>query len=147
MFRKFLSFVLAGLLINAASAAPVFADTQQEKAARMTQKVRDAILKIGTGVNARVAVKLQNKAKLKGYVHQAGEENFLIVDVKTGEATTVAYSEVKQMKGENRSAGRRVSVGGRNPWSLREALIGAAVVGAVIAVPILILVSVDPNKT
>ena len=51
------------------------------------------------GKGALVRVKLRDGTKLAGYVSEANENSFVIVDSKTGAATNVPYPQVKQVKG------------------------------------------------
>ncbi|MDQ5846081.1 MAG: hypothetical protein M3539_12400 [Acidobacteriota bacterium] len=46
----------------------------------------------------RVTVKLNDGAKLKGYISAAGEDSFTLTDSKTGQTRTLAYSDVAQVK-------------------------------------------------
>ena len=111
MFKSMLSLSLITLLITCVGVKAVYADSKEEKQARFTEKVKAGIAKLGTGEPARVKVKLTNKTKLKGYISEAGDEDFVVVDVKTGAATRVAYAEVQQVKGNNLSTGAKVAIG------------------------------------
>lgn len=111
MFRKLLSLALIGLLINMVSIRSVYAGVKEEKQARFVEQVKESIAKLGTGANARVEVKLRDKTKLKGYVSKAGEDGFVVVDAKTGAATTVMYPQVKQVKGNNLSTSIKIAIG------------------------------------
>lgn len=113
MLKKILSLALAGSLMAAASARPVSAValTKAEKEARFAEKVRAGIAQLGTGTEARVEVKLRDKTKLKGYIGEAGAEQFTVVDAKTGAATVVAYPQVKQVTGNNLSKGAKIAIG------------------------------------
>jgi hypothetical protein len=102
--------MLAMLLIHVGLAQSVAAGTNPEKEAKFAEKVKAGIAKLGTGTEARVEVKLKDKRKLKGYVSEAGTDSFTIVDEKTGEATKVAYSNAKQVKGNNLSKGVGVAI-------------------------------------
>ena len=110
MLKKFLSLALVGLLINMVSVSPVYAASKEAKQARFAEQVKKGVLKLGTGTDARVEVKLRDKTKLKGYIGEAGEDGFIVVDAKMGVATTVAYQQVKQVKGHNLSSGQRVAL-------------------------------------
>jgi hypothetical protein len=111
MNRRYLSLVLAALLVNAASAATAFAKTKPADEAVFAEKVRAHILKLGTGEASRVRVKLRDKSKLEGYVSEAGAESFTVVDAKTGAPTVVAYAQVAQAKGNNLSTGAKIAIG------------------------------------
>lgn len=104
MFKKILSFALIVSLLNIVGVSSAYAaDSEEEKEARFTENVKAGIAKLGTGKDARIEVKLKDRKKLKGYISEAGEENFVIVDEKTKISTTVAYPHVKQLKGKNLS--------------------------------------------
>ena len=111
MLKKFLSLALAALLINMVSVSPVYAGSKEEKEALFAEQVKMGVLKLGTGPDARVEVKLRDKTKLKGYISEAGECSFVVVDAKTSVATTVAYPQVKQVKGNNLGTRARIAIG------------------------------------
>src|SRR5262245_17022043 len=111
MYIKTTALVLVALLLNITSPPRAFAGTSPEKEARFAEKVKTEIAKLGTGRDARVEVKLRDKTKLKGHISEVGDESFAVVDVKTGAATTVSYSQVKQVKGNNLSTGAAIAIG------------------------------------
>ena len=110
MFRKVLSFVLVALVLNAVWVSPAYANQGQDKDARLIEKVKENIRKLGIGTEARVEVKLLDNRKLKGYIKEVGEDSFVVVDEKTGAVTTVDYSKVKQVKGRNRLTAAKVGL-------------------------------------
>ena len=109
MLKKVLSLVLTGLLINMAAVTSSYARSQDEQA-RNIEKVKESVRKLGVGAEARVEVKLHDGRKLKGYIQEAGEDNFTLIDSKDGTVTTVAYSQVKQLQGRNRSTAAKVGI-------------------------------------
>lgn len=111
MFKKVLSVALVGFLFGVSGLGPVYASSKEEKATRLEEKVKAGISKLGTGSDARVEVKLRDKTKLKGYVSEAGEDNFVVVDEKTGASSTVPYVQVKQVKGNNLSTAAEIAIG------------------------------------
>lgn len=111
MFRKSLSVVLAGLVIQLACAYPAFAKTESKKEIERAEKVRAGVARLGTGPDARVKMKLRDKTKLEGYISEAGDEQFSVTDAKTGVSTAVEYSQVKQIKGNNLSTGAKIAIG------------------------------------
>ena len=112
MYKRVLSFALAGLLIHCAGwVAPAGAATKEEKRARFAEKVKTGVATLGTGEAARVRVKLRDKTKLEGYVGEAGATDFVVVDAKTGAATRVAYAQVRGVQGNNLSTGAKVAIG------------------------------------
>lgn len=126
MLKKFLSFLLAALLIQLALVTPASAKSGEgdKQEARRAEKVKAGIAKLGVGEMARVKVKLQNGEKLEGYIREASSENFVVMDTKRGEAVTVSYPQVKQVKGNNLSTGARIAI-------------GAAIVAAILTIIVL----------
>jgi hypothetical protein len=111
MFKKVLSLALVGFLLSVAGVRLAHASSKEEKATRFAEKVKEGISKLGTGTEARIEVKLRDKTKLKGYVSEAGEDSFIIVDEKTGATSTVTYPQVKQVKGNNHSTAVEIAIG------------------------------------
>ena len=111
MFKKVLSLALVGFLFSVAGLRLAHAGPKVEKGDRFAQKVKEGISKLGTGAEARIEVKLRDKTKLKGYVSEAGEDSFVIVDEKTGATSTVTYPQVKQVKGNNLSTAAEIALG------------------------------------
>ena len=133
MLKKVLSLVLTGLLINAVVVSSSYARSQDEQA-RNIEKVKESVRKLGVGEEARVEVKLHDGRKLKGYVQEAGEDNFTVIDSKSGTATTVAYSQVKELKGTNRSTAAKVGINVAKGVGIVAAVAGIALLlGVVIA--------------
>jgi len=111
MFKKILSITIAGLLIQAICVQCVSATSKEEKQAQRTEKVRSDVLKLGTGSEARIAVKLRDSVKLAGYISEANAESFVVTDIKTRATTTVAYRDVTQVKGHNLGTGAKIAIG------------------------------------
>ena len=110
MFKKCLSLLLAFLLLHV-SVGPVFAKSKAEKEAQFAAKVKANILKLGIGETALVKLKLRDKTKLEGYISEAGEDSLVVTDARTGTATTVAYPQIGQVKGNNLSTGAKIAIG------------------------------------
>ena len=87
MFRKVVTLLLVGLVINLGGARLAYADSKEDKQARFAEKIKANVLKLGTGESTRVKVKLRDKAKLEGYISDSGAETFTVTNRKTGVAT------------------------------------------------------------
>jgi len=112
MFKKLMTMALVLLLVQVTcTSTTVVASTRAEKQAQLADKVKTGIAKLGTGKQALVKVKLRDGTKLAGYVSEANENSFVIVDSKTGISTTVAYPNVTQVKGNNLSSGVWLAIG------------------------------------
>lgn len=111
MYMKISSIVLIVLLAVIAYPSRAFAGDKAGKDAQFAEKVKSEIAKLGTGSDARVEIKLRDKTKLKGHLSEVGNESFVVVDDKTGSATTVTYPQVKQVSGNNLSTGVKIAIG------------------------------------
>lgn len=111
MFKKILTIPLAGLLMLAVCVQPISAASKEEKLAQRTEKVRAGILKLGVGTDARVAIKLRDHLKLAGYISEAKDDSFVVTDLNTRAATTVAYRDVTQVKGHHLGTGAKIAIG------------------------------------
>lgn len=121
MFRTFLSLILTVLLMQGVIVAPIYA-AQVNNEAQALEKVRLKVAKIGLGDKARATVRMKDGRKIKGFIAQAGANDFTVRDRKTGEQSLILYSDVSRVE-DNR---------GNN--ILRNVLIGAGSAGAVLLV-------------
>lgn len=110
MLRKTFCLLLIGSMMIVTSGRIALAATARDKEAALTEKVKAAIAKLGTGPSAQVEITLHDKSKLKGYIKDANGEHFILVH-PTGDATEVAYPQVKKVKGNNLSTGAKVAIG------------------------------------
>ena len=110
MFNKLFSFFLIGSVFCFASGAVVFAQDQQTSQQKKTEEVKAKIKKLGLGERVKVNVKLFSGTSYQGYVSQAGEDDFVVVD-KTGASNTLRYSDVKSVGGKNLSTGAKIAIG------------------------------------
>jgi hypothetical protein len=111
MPRKALSLLLAGLLIQLICVQTASASPVADKQTKLAEKVKEGVSKLGVGQDSRVELKLRDKTKLAGYVSEVKDDSFVISDAKTGDATTVAYTNVVQVKGHNISTGAKIAIG------------------------------------
>lgn len=112
MFKRIMTIAVAGLMLHAAAAVnPAFARSKEQKQVTRAEEVKAGILKLGVGSDARVALKLRNDVKLAGFISKAESDSFVVTDLKTRAATTVAYGDVTRVKGHNLSTGAKVAIG------------------------------------
>jgi hypothetical protein len=88
---------------------------------------------MGLGQEARVEVKLRGGRKLKGYISEATDDHFLLVDAG-GNPTRVTYPEVESVKEVLIKQGASSSSSG-----VKKLAIGVALVGGIFLVSILLL--------
>ena len=110
MLRKTFCLLLSGSIMMVTSGRMALAASARDKEAALTEKVKAAIAKLGTGPSAQAEITLRDKSKLKGYIKEANEEHFILVH-QTGDATEVAYPQVKKVTGNNLSTGAKVAIG------------------------------------
>ena len=112
MIKQTISMTVACLLtITILCQDTASASSTRDKETRLAEKVKEGILKLGTWQESRVTVKLKDKTKLSGYVSEITDSTFVVTDLKSDEATTVAYPNVVQVKGNNLSTGVKVAIG------------------------------------
>ncbi len=106
--KKILSLTLITLLTQMLFVHSTFAGNKEEKFA---EKVKAEVAKLGTGTDAKIKLKLKDGTKIKGYIMEANENQFVVMNAKTGQAVPVAYLQVGQAKGNNLSTGTIVLLG------------------------------------
>lgn len=127
MFRTLLSLLLTGLLVLSMSGAAALAQTNGD-----AQAFRLKVAKMGVGAKARVTVRTKDGKKLKGFISQAGSDDFVVRDRNSGEATTISYSDVTKVEDN------------RGHSTLRNVLIGVGIgVGALITVLAILFASLQ----
>jgi exosome complex RNA-binding protein Rrp4 len=112
MNKKTSSMVLACLLaVSIICQQTAAAGSTPDKEARVAQKVKAAILELGSGPSTTVSIKLRDKTRLTGCVSEIGDNSFTVTDLKTGEITKVSHPDVVQVKGNNLSTGVKIAIG------------------------------------
>ena len=98
MLKRLFSIGLVVLLFHAGNSLLIqdVAWASQRDAA--AEKVKASVAKRGTGPKAKVTVKLKDQTKLKGYIANASDDSFTVSDTKTGQARTLAYTDVAEVK-------------------------------------------------
>ena len=127
MLKSHLSLlVAAGLLLGAVS-QPVVA-LQKGSQLPQVEQVKSKIARMGIGAKAKATIKLKDGTKVKGYVAQTGEDDFVMRDRKTDAPTTIRYADVLKVE-ENRghSTARNIAIG---------VAVGVGAVLAIIAITI-----------
>ncbi len=94
---KSMSWLLSALLLLA-PATQTFAAGQ--KAAKQTpvEKIKIQVAKVGIGEKAKATITTKDGAKIKGYVSQAGDDDFVMRDRKTSSPTTIRYADVAKVE-------------------------------------------------
>lgn len=112
MHNRILAIALTGLMVCALVGVPTAsASAKPDKQTKLTEKVKAGILKLGTGNDSLVAIKLRDKKVLVGYISEVKDDSFVVADPKTGTNSPVAYADVTQVKGHNLGTGAKVGIG------------------------------------
>jgi len=125
MLRRTFAIMLSGLLLLTAFGFQG-AGAQSLRDQQATEKLRTRVLKMGVGTNARVEVKLRDNTQLNGYISDAGQDSFSVVEKQTGSSKTVSYADTLSVK----KAGSGMS--GKTWMILGAAVVGAAVTWAIV---------------
>lgn len=108
MLKKITTLVCIGLLMNLLFCSNTFANDGERGRA---SKIRSKILSLGKGKETRIEVTLYNKTKIKGYISEADEDGFTVINTDNNQATKVSYPDVKKASGRNNLNGRWIAVG------------------------------------
>lgn len=111
MLKKLVTILLVVLAMNLSLNAVAIGETKEEKEAKLAGKVHASILKLGSGKDARVEVRLKDGKKLKGFVSGITEHSFAVIQEKTNSEIEIPYSAVKQIKGNNLSTKAKIAIG------------------------------------
>ena len=101
MLKKLLSLILVCGLLNLGSYAAA-------KDAEFEAKVKAEVAKLGTGQHSIVKIKLRDKTEVKDYISEITDNDFSVVNEKTGALTKVTYPHVKQIRGRNNLNGKSI---------------------------------------
>lgn len=131
MLKTHLSFLVAVMLLLVTVPHPTIAK-QTSSQAPTVEAIKSKVARIGVGAKAKATIRLKNGTKVKGYIAQVQEDDFVIRDRKTDAPTTIRYVDVLKVE-ENRghSTARNVAIG------------VAAGVGAVLAIIFITIAHLD----
>ena len=120
MISKIISVVLVAALLPSSIAAEQLRSPQQS-VDKIQQVLRKAQQK-NKAVKVTLNKKINNQVKLSGNVGGISDTTFVVDDEKTGTATTVAYSDVREIRQRGLSTVTQIGI------------VAGVVVGVVLAV-------------
>ncbi|HZQ90322.1 MAG TPA: hypothetical protein VFA60_00845 [Terriglobales bacterium] len=113
MMKRTFAWGLSLLLFHTVLAADAFAVTSTvTPPTRQAIKVAAAVQRIGSGEYSLVALRLHNRAVIKGYVSEIGADSFTVTDNDSGIEHRVPYSTVARLQGMNLVSGTQAGIGG-----------------------------------
>lgn len=109
--RTYLTSLLTGLLFVTSLSIPV--NAQVSNAAEMSvDRVKAKVAKLGVGSKAKATVILKDGTKKKGYIGQAGSDDFVLRDRDTDSPTTILYNDVSKVESnKGHSTARNLAIG------------------------------------
>jgi len=109
--RTLLTCLLTSTLLLATFAVPATARTTQTQAPNV-ERIKIKVAKLGVGDKAKATAYLKDGTKKKGYIAQAGDDDFVIRDRKTDVATTIRYDDVTRVdSNRGHSTARNIAIG------------------------------------
>ena len=107
--KSYFTGLLASLLLLAAISQPVAA---KQGDVNPVEKVKAKVAKLGVGEKAKATVILKDGTKKKGYIGQAGDDDFVLRDRKTDSPTTIRYTDVTKVESnKGHSTARNLALG------------------------------------
>ena len=111
MVKNYLNYFLVGLVLLGPIAQPAFAKSKPGQRLS-TEGVKIKVAKLGTGSKAKATVWLADGRKIKGYISDAGNDDFVIRDRETNTPTTVRYTDVVKFdRNQGHSTAKWVGIG------------------------------------
>jgi len=108
MMKTYLTCLLASALLLATISVPIAAQAN----AQTVEAIRIKIAKLGVGEKAKAKVTLKDGTKSKGYIAQAGDDDFVLRDRKTDAPTTIRYVDVSKVESnKGHSTARNLGLG------------------------------------
>jgi hypothetical protein len=95
---KTVSCLLSALLLLAPATQTFAAGQKAAKQTSPIEKIKIQVAKVGVGEKAKATITTKDGAKIKGYVSQAGDEDFVMRDRKTSSPTTIRYADVAKVE-------------------------------------------------
>jgi hypothetical protein len=110
MFRKLLAAALVALCAQTQLAAPALAAPSRQ--ALPAAEVRAKVDRAGIGEKARMTVWLRDGRKIKGYVAERRDAEFVLRDRKTDAPTIIPYADVTKADiNRGHSTARNTAIG------------------------------------
>ena len=109
--RNYLTWMLASVLFVVSISMPVVAQQSNTQPTPL-EKIKAKVAKLGVGEKAKATVLLKDGTKKKGYIGQAGSDDFVLRDRKTDAPTTISYQDVSKVdSNRGHSTARNIALG------------------------------------
>ena len=115
MLKTHLSFLVAVMLLLVTVPHPAVAGQNSSQGGAQVptvEAVKSRVARLGVGAKAKATIRLKNGTKVKGYIAQADEEDFVVRDRKTDAPTTIRYADVLKVEdNKGHSTARNIAIG------------------------------------
>jgi len=109
--KHYLTLLVISLVI-AVGVLPISAQQSSSLELTTLENVKSKVAKIGVGEKAKATVILKNGSRMKGYIGQAGSDDFVLRDRKNDSPTTIRYSDVSKVESNRgHSTARNIAIG------------------------------------
>ena len=106
--KTYLTCLIASALLLATISLPAASQAN----AQTVEAIKIKIAKLGLGEKAKAKVTLKDGSKSKGYIAQAGDDDFVLRDRKTDAPTTIRYTDVARVESnKGHSTARNLGLG------------------------------------
>ena len=132
MLKTSVSLVIAAVVLIATLWPSAIVAQNRTQTPPPLEEVKSKVARLGVGAKAKATIRLKNGTKVKGYIAQAGEDDFVMRNRKTDAPTTIRYEDVLKVEdNKGHSTARNIAIG------------VAVGVGAALAVLGLVIASLD----
>ena len=98
MRKRFLSAIMAALMIGFASFAPTSAQTLTMKELQKTAKIKSKVVRLGNEPKVKVIVELEDGETIKGYVSSIAADSFVVESSDGSGPSDIFYLQVKDIR-------------------------------------------------
>jgi hypothetical protein len=106
MREKLRSLAVLSLLFCLVCSTSVRASSNPEEDVKAAAEVKPALAK--PGPDARIEIKLLDKTKLKGYLSELSDDQFMAAEDRAGAVARIAHPQIQKVTGRNHLTRDRV---------------------------------------
>jgi hypothetical protein len=114
------------IILLVAGSVVVSAQTTEDKNAANTELIKTTVAKVGTGLNARVKLRLWDGTKTQGLINEIGPDNFALISTdedSIGMTRKIAYSEVAKINGKGVTGDSKLNISKANSGQVASGIV------------------------
>jgi len=106
MWKKYLPMLISGLLLFTVATPPTFAGQVS------TEQTKVKVQRLGVGEKAKATIKVKDGSKIKGYISEVNDSDFVVRDRKTDAPTRIRYEDVVSVdSNRGHSTAKHIAIG------------------------------------